>query len=813
MQSFALKSMLRRKKSYVPLLVVSILSFALITGMVLFQSSMQEMELKQRQSVFGSWKAAVKVNSEDVVKNFSTHPMIENISVCINRADFEMDGECCGKIGSVNKNVLKKDTLKLMDGQFPQRENEVVVEMSVLTKMGYSFEVGQELPLKLRYKDAITREWKEVDKTFLISGVLRDYSTYWKKEGFDYPSIIARDQDLPQETKEQIVLLETKEDIKKLEQDFENIAGHKLILNDYTYPEIKNKMFSYNTLFLFLILAILTTFFIFELYHSVWEKRRKSLQILRKIGAEKRQIYSLLCWEAVYIGAVGLIVGNIFGISGSYGLTVLLERKINMPLEFHIPFVYLFMGNIIVILAIWLGVFLTSIRTKNRREHRFLKVTGYWFGVVLIFVFVSVMGDRWREYQTLGEEDYRTSILPWYEEKPQYQEEYIEQMKMVNGMDHVDTLRITGYLPISWKGMEESIYAQKLSEAMRRFYPEEGTFASVIGIQKDEKVFEAYRECIVEGKLDEEAFWAGKEVMVYLPTLYLKQDGSIIMEAERQYCEYKESYEENSLEVGDTLIIEGAQGKKKVQVGGIIKDYGNATQLEIASDQRYGVIAADKFFDQLMEADTERTYSFILGYAGEQASYETTDREMAIISQNVAERNPSSPVIINLRIEKEQSMKRIVSGLVIYGTLFALLILSFAFLQWNSVLVKAESVRKKIGILRALGMTKRQLQLQYMKNTAKGIAISILVVIPVGVLIKSLFYLRELMTADWGVPWIMPQNVSGFLREIMSPVCKQIPWHILCVLLVGYMIFLTYILYVPYGRVIRENIVVNLKDE
>lgn len=84
--------------------------------------------------------------------------------------------------------------LNFLDGRLPVKENEVAIEMSYLSLMGYSYELGQEVTLKILTHNKNSQE--ETTKTFILTGVLKNYSSIWKKDGNQLISFFVTDSAL-----------------------------------------------------------------------------------------------------------------------------------------------------------------------------------------------------------------------------------------------------------------------------------------------------------------------------------------------------------------------------------------------------------------------------------------------------------------------------------------------------------------------------------------------------------------------------------------------------------------------------------------
>ena len=138
------KGLLRRKKSSFAMLSVCTLSFLFVLSVLILQSSLTETELRQRERSYGAWEVAVFTDDTQIENAVIQQPMVEQSGKIEVRASYPIGNlEGNGTIGAIDQQAEEIGNLELAEGHFPKRKNEIVIEMSALTKMGYDYTLGQ----------------------------------------------------------------------------------------------------------------------------------------------------------------------------------------------------------------------------------------------------------------------------------------------------------------------------------------------------------------------------------------------------------------------------------------------------------------------------------------------------------------------------------------------------------------------------------------------------------------------------------------------------------------------------------------------
>lgn len=842
------KGLLRRKKSSLAMLAVCTLSFFFVLSILILQSSLTETELRQRERAYGAWEAAVFTDDAQTENAVVQQPMVERSGKIEVRATYpigNMEGN--GTIGAMDSQAAEIGKLELAEGHLPKRRNEIAVEMSTLTKMGYDYTLGQKISVCLNYQDPISKEEKSEQRVFILSGILKDYSMYWMEGRYDWPTAFAKGEDLPKEQKERILLVDISEKYYGAVTDLEAFCKDGTIYNENTYYELSGKEQKVSILedtnVLLAVLCAASALMILQIFSATLRRREVGYRMLRVIGADKRQLQELILWEGGIFWGISFLTGSILGVAGTYFLVWGIRERLHFEIVFAAEPGQIFIGILSVSVSIWLAIGCSVMRMQRgkrpeniseqkrlsmirKRQHRFRKkevwsrehalhpylwtfsVVSTFLCVCMIYSVTAVVKNRADSYGYQWTPDYiGRGILPEH----MLREEIPTRMKAVQGVKEVNTLQKAYPISLTWEEMEETQYV-KLHRNLRG---QEGQRleTQVLGVERGEKLFQKYAKEQAKKTLKEEAFWNGEEILIYLPVILTDREGNAVDRWEEPFPLFYQEHRERKIREGDTLTLTGAGGEKSVRVGGIIREFQARDAYVAEAFSEYTVIAAGKLVQELNGMGKEKTYSYVEGFADRYGDTHLTDREMSVIMKEVEKEFPKAGTITNERIRREQLRKDLFASM--FGAVFLLVVIVILswLIQWQMARAKAAGIGKKVGILKALGIPKRRLCRVYWKETMKIQLGAILSVIPCGVLLQSFLYWKRLEGLAWGDGWQPPQDLYGWMEQIIFPTMQRTAWGWLALIFLGYLLVVVYISYRPYWKEIHRGVIENLREE
>ncbi|MGL5151451.1 MAG: ABC transporter permease [Clostridium sp.] len=295
------------KKRSILLVLGIMLSVALMTAMATFFNSISEYQLKQYREE-GNYHVAYKGISKEGIELIKNYSGIEEYSI------YEFLGE--GEVEDKSVNFLECDKTSLImqgysiEGELPKNNNEIAINVSPHIKYGKEFKIGDNSKVKI---NGIENELK-------ITGIIT--SKYYKQnmisvinsdnEG-SYRGIIRFKED--KNLRENIDTLTSKlfPGADKGEVDEHTSLLTMLGAGKYDRASDSVQML---VIILFTIVIVSTVIMIFNAFNITIMERIKEYGLLKAVGSTPSQIRSLVLYEALILGSIGIPLGLIVGYGG-----------------------------------------------------------------------------------------------------------------------------------------------------------------------------------------------------------------------------------------------------------------------------------------------------------------------------------------------------------------------------------------------------------------------------------------------------------------------------------------------------------------
>lgn len=365
--------MRRRIKEIRLMIAVVSVSMVFMCGMFLFQKNSESYKYEHNRLVYGDWSIAeLYKKTEGNSQKLKDHRYFDRCGVTISGVPIiGRDGnKVTSIIGYMDEAMLEIGNITLNDGRFPENTDEIVMETGTLAELGYSFDIGQEIQLKVP-----DSEGKLTDKTYKLVGVLKNNTALWTI-GASMPSaLIVKDElDSMKFNPTTIYCYHIKDKYKKI-----NITHfYESLIKAYNPDNREGQYIEYNEFLyltsfwgieeiygfiekLILLAGLASISFLLAAYI---QKRKKYYYRLRTIGMSKMQVRFMIFAESAYIClpwmaaaiAVTIAVGAIIvlGISVVNGFTYFYE----VPLK-DIGKVAL-MGFVIFVMSTLIAMIATS---------------------------------------------------------------------------------------------------------------------------------------------------------------------------------------------------------------------------------------------------------------------------------------------------------------------------------------------------------------------------------------------------------------------------------------------------------------------
>lgn len=348
-----LLSMRRRKKEIRFLAIATFIVVLFMSSVSLFQNVMDRYVIETNYKNFGEWVFA----SVDIELS---HPYFSMSGDCISGMPlFDEEGEGLSEcLGTIDENFMKLANLSFYEGRLPEEDGEIATTLSMLAKMGLTYDLGQEIKLQVLDGEVLK------EKTFTLVGIYRDFATGWQTNGqYPLPGCLV--------TKE--VLLNAggisyTTHFYQLDREYEGIdmaefrrpfmSGEDTETIVYNSGAYEKRLWGTGEMFQNVqrILVVIAVLVICYLMLSYVTKRRKWYYQLRSTGASKLQIWLMIMIE----GAYATVPWAILAIAVPYAVAIPISAKISEEMQVPSLFIMDWQNLMMQIVAVF-GIILIAL--------------------------------------------------------------------------------------------------------------------------------------------------------------------------------------------------------------------------------------------------------------------------------------------------------------------------------------------------------------------------------------------------------------------------------------------------------------------
>ena len=423
----ARQGIFRRRRSSLLLFLVLLLSFAFAVMMLSVMGSMNRTNIEYLKNTYGAWHGAIPDGKDSDRAFLERRDWLDRLGESVNYGQVRGTTPVSG-VGSVDETFLELGRIRLDEGRLPEQPGEIAMEADLLVALGYEPAVGQTVSVPMMIPQAEDpTSFLLVVRDFVLTGVLHEYAHLWILENNvqnrllnsalilpeDGEAILAEAQAMADEYQSGLVRppltsyfytpLEGMEERLRAEVDAhmaetrgaaEDRRGCVNVSAGAAYAAT-----DYNTFYVGLILVIallaVVAVYLLELQSDVRRVVR-----LRSIGASKTQIRRLLLLETVLLAVPAVALGTALGAAGTVGLLRLLVFSGSVEIVVDIPW-----GAVAVTVLFWvLGVaamrmltFQAAVRTpmtgrmvletkQRRRVHKLQRIFAWGLSMALCLV-------------------------------------------------------------------------------------------------------------------------------------------------------------------------------------------------------------------------------------------------------------------------------------------------------------------------------------------------------------------------------------------------------------------------------------------
>ncbi len=244
------------------------------------------------------------------------------------------DEKISAELSYMDKKGFEWSLIEKVKGKFPEKENEIFIDLATAKKLGYKGEIGEVIEVPLNIEKPYTGEIieKKSDK-FIISGTFQSPIDSNVGVGQIYLSKAYVDKlSLPENNKDVEVMLKNSFMIRdkllkiaerngyKVADNLGNLSGNEIRIGvNFAYLFSGDSSVDFNTFLPYLAFLILVMVAGYLIINNIFKisvnEDIKLLGLLKTIGMTKPQIKKLVHLESLAVALPAIIVGDIVGIS------------------------------------------------------------------------------------------------------------------------------------------------------------------------------------------------------------------------------------------------------------------------------------------------------------------------------------------------------------------------------------------------------------------------------------------------------------------------------------------------------------------
>ena len=373
-----IKNLRLNKKRTIVTIIGIILSTALMVGIGLLFSSFQDLMIRDTIGYSGKYEAKyndvnlIKLND---IKNKNFTYFYEK-PIGFSKIESSNEYKPYMYITSVNREYF--DELKLIEGDIPKNENEIVISNHVITNGGLDYKVGDIVTftygsrnidgnITLANSELVDGEFltNEGTHTYKIVGIV-DRSNFESYSASGYTAFTVDVNSDNGNVNLYVMFNKNKNIIKQSEElakelnyngDINYNSTLLALYGESTYGNVMSSMGG----MMIIMLSLVSIGCIIVIYNSfaisVME-RKKEFGLLSSIGATKKQIKKSVFYEALVVGVIGIVFGILGAYIGIGTVILIINNLISDMLEYKLYLVtnYLFIIIPVIFMIIVIGV-------------------------------------------------------------------------------------------------------------------------------------------------------------------------------------------------------------------------------------------------------------------------------------------------------------------------------------------------------------------------------------------------------------------------------------------------------------------------
>ncbi len=793
-----------------------------ISSMIYVDSYTKTLE-EQRKATYGAWHIGIYDTTEEVYEDICNHGIVESTGTMevYGYAVEESSDEginILGSVGYADDTLIQMGNITLLDGHFPSSESEIAMEAATLDRMGYSYELGQKININYATEIANEDSVPEV-VTFTLCGVVKNYSAYWKSDGYWLTSCFVSNQ-FAKDNRESMLYT-----FAELESQYVENADDLSILvdkdgyfvkNEFTYLQYSEEQTgNFDLRIQQTVIILASCLFMLIFINMELKQRYHSFVMMRTIGATKGQIIGFFIRGKVRILCIGSILGIVCGIIFPYLIFGQMGNLIGGAATYYINIAHILVMIFVLYLSAMTSLAFSMVRLfqiplrgmakqqnvvkkYNRRKrlrtnHLFAafhradfkqKIVGITLTCVASFLIYVLAYQTWDAYTLYAQHcenypaDYVFGLLASKAPpRDTMSEEELEEIKHAYGVAEVETIALSDYYGISFEGDYNKEYAEEVQDDLSEYLLASGLEApngdisgTLIGVS-DNLMSLYINEIDSEGIIDE---LKDGEVILYLPSYTKDKDDNLLIDITAwQATEGATTLLDDEIKSGDVVQIETEVKTEELNIVGIIRSFDD-TPLSYNPMRSYSLFCNENTYRELV---SNYEYAYVLVYNETTTIPYQTDVELSKIQTGL--------YFNNNRVQSSEQLQNVILQMILALLLCTFAILIMTVIRFGIRVMDDKRKAERYQLLYKLGMSK-QMMLKHIFGVSifegiVGCGIALIVFL----LVRFFQTGKELLL----FPDYVKLETIEFLKAIWSRFCYQTDGRFLIIVVLSIYVF------------------------
>lgn len=302
-----IKNYLNRSLSIVLSMVIGI---ALIVGIGTLYKSAKQSDIDQMKYEFGSNHVMYEDVNKKQLNKISSCKNIENIGLKRYYDSNKPGGDNFINLAEVNEDYFKAANTKLIEGRFPTKKNEIILEPWVITNLGLEPKLGEKITIDLVHRNK--------SETYTLVGIVEDRV---REKSIGIKEVLLP---LTNSTNEKVDVYVTFDENINIPQSIDevrkdsNISHGKTKTNTMLVESLSHNIKSdLKIIIICLIISIFSIMVIYSIFNISILQRVSEYGILKAMGASTYQIFKIIISELSILLSISIPFGLILGIVGA----------------------------------------------------------------------------------------------------------------------------------------------------------------------------------------------------------------------------------------------------------------------------------------------------------------------------------------------------------------------------------------------------------------------------------------------------------------------------------------------------------------